>query len=53
MKTSLILLTMLLVISVRAYPPAPASQAAVNAGLGELNASALHKLLFGMAGLEI
>ena len=32
MKTSLILLTMLLVISVRAYPPAPASQAAVNAG---------------------
>ena len=34
-------------------PVVPLYQAAVNAGLGELNASALHKLLFGMAGLEI
>jgi len=32
-------------------PIAPLYQAALNQGLGELNASALHKLLFAMAGL--
>jgi 3-hydroxyisobutyrate dehydrogenase len=32
-------------------PIAPLYQAAVNQGLGDLNASALHKMLFAMAGL--
>lgn len=31
---------------------APLYQAAVNEGLGDMNASALHKLLFSMSGLE-
>ena len=31
---------------------APLYQAAVNEGLGDLNASGLHKLLFSMSGLE-
>ena len=31
---------------------APLYQAAVNEGLGDLNASAVHKLLFSMAGLD-
>ena len=33
-------------------PVVPLYQAAVNEGLGDLNASALHKLLFRMAGLD-
>ena len=32
---------------------APLYQAAVNEGLGDLNASAVHKLLFSMSGLEL
>ena len=32
-------------------PVAPLYQAAINQGLGDLNASALHKMLFAMAGL--
>ena len=32
---------------------APLYQAAVNEGLGDLNASGLHKLLFSMSGLEL
>jgi hypothetical protein len=32
-------------------PIVPLYQAALNQGLGDLNASALHKMLFTMAGL--